>query len=101
MSTTGAAVGNLKWDSSALKTVELRQHVNFDDAFAIVPIKQQIVDHFNFVIGIVPVLHGFVARYAGKKIQRINVEEFQVTFARYFCLLPGQRKNLNDPIFKT
>jgi hypothetical protein len=73
-------MSSVKWDSSVLKKVELLLEVNFDDAFAVVPIDNEIVKNFNFIMGVVPVLQAFIDRYHGKKIERLTAEEYLVRF---------------------
>ena len=78
-------MSGVKWDSSTLKKVALLDQVNFDAAFAVVPIPADIVKNFNFILGVVPVLQEFIDRYQGKKIERLTPEEYHVNF--FFFLI--------------
>jgi len=83
----GGAMAAVKWETNALTTVTMHPQVNFDDAFAIVPVEPEVINNFNFVIGVVPVLQEFINRYQGKKIQKLTAEEYRVKFCHPLSFL--------------
>jgi len=83
----GGDMSKVKWGTSTLKKVGLLSQVNFDDAFAIVPIDRDVVHNFNFIMGVVPLLQEFIVHFQGKKIEKIANDEFNVSEAFIFCFL--------------
>jgi len=79
LATEANSLGSIKWESSVLRTTSLLKSVNFDDAFNIIPVPQDLLRDFNYLVGVIPVLDEFIKRYHGKPIQRMTPEEYRVT----------------------
>jgi len=78
LATEANSLGSIKWESSVTRTTSLLKSVNFDDAFNIIPVPQDLLSDFNYLVGVIPVLDEFIRKYHGKPIQRMTPDEYHV-----------------------
>ncbi|XP_070538210.1 inositol 1,4,5-trisphosphate-gated calcium channel ITPR3-like [Ptychodera flava] len=71
------SMSGLQWDKATLKKVTASDTMLYDDAFTIQMVKKDLVDIFNFVSGMVPVLQKFIDdKHKGAELNGKKVSDF-------------------------
>jgi len=73
-------MSTLQWDKVVLSQVVTQETVNFDDAFALIPIKDNFVHDFNLIMGAIPIFQTFINTWDNVQIRRLTAEEYAVCF---------------------